>query len=334
VSASLVIQTSFLGDVVLTTPLLRRLSARGPVTVVTTVAAAALLDGHPAVHRLVPYDKRARDGGILGFVRLARALTTSEPDATAYLAQGSHRSGALARAAGYRRRVGFATSSGRAWYTDRVTTPPGMHHAERLWRLAGSDDPPPTGALRPSLSPQPDHDRAATALLEAHGLTGRSLVALAPGSIWGTKRWPHYPALAAALARAGRRVVVVGARDDAGLARAICDAVPGAIDATGQLTLLGTTALFRHCALVVSNDSLPLHLASAVDTPTVAIFGPTVPAFGFGPLATRHHVVERNDVPCRPCHRHGPATCPLGHFRCMQDLPASTVMAAVEGLLS
>ena len=86
--------------------------------------------------------------------------------------------------------------------------------------------------------------------------------------------------------------------------------------------------------MLVTNDSAPLHLASAMATPTVALFGPTVPTFGFGPLAPRHRVMETTGLDCRPCHAHGPATCPLGHFKCMRDLPAALVAAAVREMLA
>ncbi|MBL8982213.1 MAG: glycosyltransferase family 9 protein [Gemmatimonadetes bacterium] len=325
---SLVIQTSFLGDVVLTTPLLRRLAARGPVTVVTTAAAAPLLAGHPDVARLVPYDKRGADAGISGFVRLTRSIATNNPDAVAYLAQGSHRSGALARAAGYRTRVGFATSAGRLWYTESIDGLEGWHHAERLWRLGGNDRPPTPGDLQPTLVPSAADVEAAEAMLRGASASAGSLVALAPGSVWGTKRWPHYAELAAALAP--RRVAVVGAAADATIAAQVVGRAPNAIDATGKLPLLATAALLARCQAIVTNDSLPLHLASAMNTPTVAIFGPTVPGFGFGPLAARRAIVEHSDMPCRPCHSHGPPTCPLGHFRCMQELTVARVAAAVD----
>ena len=107
--ASLVIQTSFLGDAVLTTPLVAELASRGPVTLVETKAAAPLFANHPGVSRLVIYDKRGADAGVSGFTRLVRELRSPGADVVAYMAQGSHRSGALVRAAGYRERVGFAT---------------------------------------------------------------------------------------------------------------------------------------------------------------------------------------------------------------------------------
>jgi heptosyltransferase-2 len=130
-------------------------------------------------------------------------------------------------------------------------------------------------------------------------------------------------------------MVVIGAGGDAPLAAAIHAAVqerggPPVIDATGKLSLLGSAALLSRCAVLVTNDSAPLHLASAMNTPTVALFGPTIPAMGFGPLAERQHVLGREELTCRPCSAHGGLACPLGHWKCMQDISASSVAEQVE----
>lgn len=331
-TSSLVIQTSFLGDMVLTTPLLAEVAKRGSVDVVSTPAAAGLLANHPAVRRVIVYDKRGGDRGAGGVWRLARALARSGYDA-AYLAQGSMRSAALARLAGIPVRVGFATSSGRALYTQRVAYREERHHAERLLALAlGANAEPARDAIRPRLYPGPEEDRDVDELLRAVGWSAEPLIALAPGSVWGTKRWPAYAQLARELRSQGR-VVIVGGAADRELARAILDASADAIDATGRVSLLASAALIARCAVMVTNDSLPEHLASAVGTPTVAIFGPTVPAFGFGPLAPRAETIGLDALRCRPCDRHGPQRCPLGHWKCMREVSVATVAAAARRVM-
>lgn len=332
-SASLVIQTSFLGDVVLTTPLVAQLAARGTVDVVTTPAAAGVLANNPGIRRVVVYDKRGAHAGVRGLRSIAHDVHASSPDAIAYLAQGSVRSAALAFVAGYRRRVGFDTSAGRWLYTKRVAYRREQHHAERLWRLgAGDDAVADAAALQPRLYPGNAERETVDALIGQAGGTGEPLLALSPGSVWATKRWPYFVDLARRLTNIGR-LVVVGGGGDQSLARAIVDATRGAaIDATGRLSLLGSAELLRRCALLVTNDSAPQHLASAMGTPTVTIFGPTVPAFGFGPLAPRSIVAEHRNLECRPCHAHGPMQCPLGHWRCMRDLGVDVVAADVVRL--
>ena len=332
-SSSLVVQTSFLGDTVLSTPLLAQLANRGPVDVVTTPAAAALLANHPAVRTLIVYDKRGADRGLLGLWRLARRLKAAGYD-VAFLAQGSWRSAALALLAGVPNRIGFSTSAGRLLYTKRVAYRDDLHHAARLLMLARPNGREPTSAeLRPSLAPGAAEREAVDAFLRAHGVRGdEPLIAVAPGSVWATKRWPFYPQLAEALAEVAR-VVVVGSAADTPLAGAIVAAAPGALDATGQLSLLASAELVGRSRVLVTNDSAPMHLASAMGTPTVAIFGPTVPTFGFGPLAPRASVMGHDALPCRPCDRHGPQRCPLGHHRCMRELTPSAVAERTRALL-
>jgi heptosyltransferase-2 len=340
-ASSLVIQTSFLGDTVLTTPLIAELAKRGPVDVVTTPASAPLLANHPGIRSVIPYDKRKLERGVRGFVRLAWRLRGFRYDAV-YLAQGSLRSAALAMAAGVARRVGFASSAGRPLYTVKVEYREDLHHAARLLRLARPDAVPTPNEIRPRLYPGIPERGAVDRFLALHdALSDAPLVALAPASIWATKSWPYYADLARELAPHAR-VVVLGSADDAPLAAEVCaaaagiarDAAPGAVNAAGVLTLLGSAELIRRCNVLVTNDSAPQHLASAVDTPTITIFGPTVPAFGFGPLAKRSSTVGIETLACRPCDRHGPRRCPLGHWRCMREITPRDVAARVLDILS
>ncbi len=333
-SRSLVIQTSFLGDMILTTPLIRELARRGPVDVVATPANAGLLANNPHVRHVYRYDKRGAHAGARGFREVVRLAAADGASDIAYLAQGSVRSAALAAVAGYIERIGFETSAGRWLYTRRYPYRRDRHHAERLWSLAGhgGDESPEEGVLRPAVYPGDADEAAAQRLLDANAHAGEPLLAVAPGSVWATKRWPYYAALARRLTLLGR-VVVLGSEGDRELAQAIVGETFGsAIDATGQLSLLGSAALLRRARVLVTNDSAPLHLASAVDTPTVGLFGPTVPALGFGPLATARRVAEVPMLDCRPCDAHGPRDCPLTHWRCMRDLTVSDVLEAVESV--
>jgi heptosyltransferase-2 len=343
---ALVVQTSFLGDMVLTTPLIASLAERGPVDVVATPATAPLVAGNPAVRRVFTYDKAGADRGIGGLWRLSRSFRLAAPAASpargssagptpvAYLAQGSIRSAIVALLSGARERIGFSTSPGRALYTRTVLYRTDHHHAERLWSLGAAEGERPTPAqLRPRLFPSPADVAAVDELLAGRGWRGEPIVALAPGSIWGTKRWPHYEEVARRLAD-HVRVAIVGGPADSELARRVAEAAgPSAIDASGRLGLVASAELIRRAAVIVTNDSAPLHLASAMATPTVAIFGPTVPDFGFGPLAPSRAIAGHESLDCRPCHRHGPQRCPLGHWRCMREIDPTRVLDLTLGFL-
>jgi heptosyltransferase II len=328
---SLVIQTSFLGDVVLTTPLLTHLATLGPVDVVTTPAGGALLENHPAVRRVLRYDKRGAQSGLGGLRSLAAQLR-SESYGAAYLAQGSWRSAALAWMARIPMRIGFDTSDGALLYTEQVVYRSDLHHATRLLQLSPDD-----AALvepRPTLYPGDGDRNAVSALLASAPFGSAPFVALAPGSVWATKRWPGFAALIAQIP-GEYGVVAVGGVEDRELAREIVAQAPDRVlDATGRLPLLASAEMIGRAAGLITNDSLPQHLASAMGTPTVTIYGPTLPGFGFGPLAPRRAIVEHPPgLECRPCSAHGPQRCPRGHFRCMREISAATVSASLLPLI-
>lgn len=338
-TTSLVVQTSFLGDTVLTTPLLVELARRGPVDVVVTKASAPLLAHDPSVRHVIVFDKTGADRGADGLVRVARRIREiwrehgDDPRrAHAYLAQSSLRSAALALIARAAVRTGFDDAPGRFLYTARVPRRNTDHHAARLLSLA---DGLPASARNTPVTPRlypGDDDRIAVDTLLALQPSDLPLLALAPGSIWGTKRWPYYVDLAKALA-SRYRIAIIGGTDDADAARDIARAAgPDTINATGRLSILASAEIIRRAAILVTNDSLPQHLASAVGTPTVTIFGPTVPEFGFGPLAPRSMTLGVESLECRPCHIHGPRVCPLGHWRCMKELNVGRVESAVESI--
>lgn len=322
---TLVVQTAFLGDVLLASGLVTALAERyGPVDMLVTPAALPLVDTHPGVRDVLLYDKHRRDRGLEGWWRTVRRLRT-RAYRRAVLPHRSLRSAGLVRAAGIPERIGFGGSLAARSYTTRIPWPSTGHYADRLLALVA-------GAAREAsidLHLTEDDRATAYAWLAARGI-GDGFVAMAPGSIWGTKRWPGYPDLVRLLPG---RVVVLGGADDGPLAQTVVDAAPErVVDATGVFSLRESAAVLERAGVLITNDSAPLHLASATRTATVAVFGPTIPAFGFGPRAPQAAIVERA-LPCRPCSSHGPERCPLGHHRCMREIPATAVRDAIQQLI-
>jgi heptosyltransferase-2 len=234
-------------------------------------------------------------------------------------------------------RIGFASSTGRVLYTRQLPYKPDRHHAERLWSLSMSEcaDPPSPEQVRPRLYPSDEERRTIDFLLREAGSTEEPFVALAPGSAWGTKRWPYYVELAKRLSEHSR-IAIIGSKADEEIAAQITDSLPSrcVINAVGTLSLLASAELIGRAQAIVTNDSAPQHLASAMGTPTLTIFGPTVPEFGFGPLAERHAVAGHDGLSCRPCDRHGPQRCPLGHWRCMRELGPDYISSLLTEVLN
>jgi heptosyltransferase-2 len=324
---TLVLQTAYLGNVVLTTPLLSALAERhGAVDVIAQPVSAQILEGHPAVRAVIPYDKRGADRGWPGVRRLARELRR-RAYARAYLADQSWRAATLVFAARVPQRIGFAQSPAAKLYTRKVLRPLHGHESARIGALAGVPVGDPLPPISLGLGPA-DRDAAAARLAEWE--LG-DFVALAPGSVWEARRWPRFPELAAAI---GRPVLVIGGPADSGLAAEVVAAAPErAKSSVGSVPPRTAAALVERALALVTNDSAALHLAAAVGTPVVGLFGPTTPVLGFGPIGADDVVVGRDELLCRPCAQPGPAVCPLDHHRCMKELDVATVAGALASVL-
>ena len=205
--------------------------------------------------------------------------------------------------------------------------------AERYFAAAAGLDVVPDG-LPPEFFTTREAEREADAFLSEHGLgEKRTLIAFAPGAAHFTKRWPaeRWSALLRRI-RANADVVILGGTGDQDLASGIARAGEGrAASAAGRFSLTGTAALLKRSRALVSCDTGVLHLATAVGTPVVGLYGPTVEQFGFFPYRARATVLQR-ELACRPCSTHGGPKCPLGHHRCMTELSQEDVAAALASL--
>ena len=332
----LVVQTAFPGDVVLVLPLCQILRERLPGTAITAVtipAAEGLLAGHPAIDRVIVYDKRGADAGIRGLMRTAARIRAAGVDA-ALIPHRSLRSALLCRLAGIPVRIGFDRSAGRSLLTHTVPYVPTDHETERNCALAAPFGVAPRDPVLPRLYPSAADRLAVDAFMrlsfgEVPASRAHAFIAVAPGSVWNTKRWPEagFVSLVRSLLADRWRVVLVGGPGDRSLCARIRAAAadPGLADASGRLSLLESAELISRCAAIVSNDSAPMHLAVATGTPVLAIVGPTLPSFGFAPLGPRDRVVETTGLACRPCSIHGGTTCPTGTFDCMNRISAARV---------
>jgi heptosyltransferase II len=267
------VQTAYLGNVILTTPLLGVLAARyGPVDVVAQPTSAPVLEGHPAVHELVLYDKRGADRGWVGVRRLARNIR-KRAYARVYLADPSWRAATLVFAARVPQRVGFSQSRAAKLYTDKVLRPLHGHESARIAALAGIAVGDPLPPVWLGLTGE---DREAAGALLTEWQVG-DFVAVAPGSVWGARRWPNFPELAAAL---NRPVVVIGGPADATLAQQVVAAAPDRAHSAVGVPPRTSAALIERALALVTNDCAALHLAT--ERPWSGCSGPPRPRSGSG----------------------------------------------------
>jgi heptosyltransferase-2 len=329
----LVVQTAFIGDVVLTIPLLegvKILWAETALDVMVRPPADNLLETLPFVRNIWVYDKLGRDRGPTGFMKWQNCLFRQKYD-LAIVPHRSLRSGLLARLARIPVRLGFDRGGGRFMHTQKLPYHGYLHEIQRNLQLLS-----PFGPLPQVDPPVVLPSEADVQIVDAKvGWIENLTIALAPGSAWFTKRWPdaYYLALGRKLAASGCRVLLFGGKEDRELCRQIAAGIgPAAMDLSGALTLRQSVEALRRCALLVTNDSAPTHLGIAAGTRVLTLFGSTIPEYGFAPLGPRSKTLGI-EIYCRPCTDHGRRDCPQRHFRCLREITADRVLAEIRQML-
>lgn len=324
-----VIQTAFIGDVVLATPLFEAARAANPgdkVIVVVKKGCENLVENNPHVDEIIVWDKRDEHAGISGTFHLAKQLRERHIE-TVLIPHRSVRSGFTAWIAGIRRRIGFAKGGGRFFHTCRAPYRYGLHEVERNLMLAGAAGWETEG-FTPALFPD-DHDRAVVDRM----LDGiERFCVIAPGSVWPTKMWPEdsYLGVGPIFAGRGLTVVVSGGPDDREVCRRVAGGTPGALDACAKLTLRQSAELYRRAQFLLTGDTAPQHIAAAMGTRVFSLFGPTVKRFGFWPYSEHGVVIEDPNVDCRPCGAHGHIRCPEGTHDCMRRITPEQVVDIID----
>ncbi|MGD8376584.1 MAG: lipopolysaccharide heptosyltransferase II [Acidobacteriota bacterium] len=342
----LVRSTNWFGDVVMVSPALRALRRGFPdarLEVLARTSVASAYREHPLVDDVIQEERRSgsrRHEGIQGVWRLARELRTRRYDLAVIFPKSIGT--ALAPAlAGIPRRVGYPTAGRGFLLTHRVPLPERaaeMHHAEfflgpATWLGCPVDD-------RSLLFPVPEEERRkAEAFLRDHPIGGGARIAIHPGASRRERAWPaeRFAEVAGRLAAEGASILVLGAEADrAAAATVLRGAGARGIDAVGQGGISRMAALVARCDLFLGNDSGPMHIAAAMGTPTVSVFGPGVPwkTAPFVPADRRREVTR--SYPCAPCKQDFFRECdpaPSGKPWCLESIPVEEVLAAVRELL-
>lgn len=336
----LVVQTSFLGDTVLTLPLLSEIKRRypaGKLTLLCSPVAAELLASHGVIDDVIVDDKRHQDAGILGLWRKAKILEQKQ-FTLAISPHKSLRSALLLFLARIPHRIGFRQSKGAFLFHTLADRDLLVHDVERNLSILQALGIPTEACRRaidlPIAPASKEHMRQ---ILEAAGVDlNRTVIGINAGSVWPTKRWS--PDLFAALIRRLKQdvnceIVLFGGPEDhdtVATIQALCGTE--VVNLCGKTALHNLPAAVSACDLFITNDSGPMHIAVACGVPVVAIFCATTPALGFYPYTSKAVVVQKA-LDCRPCSSHGGRRCPLGTEDCIKLIRPEHVLQAAKQVL-
>ncbi|MDQ7051913.1 MAG: lipopolysaccharide heptosyltransferase II [candidate division KSB1 bacterium] len=329
----LLIRLSAIGDIILTTPLIRALRQRFPaawIDFITKSKYADLLRFHPAVSQIYEFP----DHGGLTDLRTARQWIREQRYDIILDLHRNVRSYALTwrqlhqpvpRLEKFAFRRFLLVKFGINCYREVVPV------YRRYLRVAGHLGVQNDGLGTELFIPGEIFAHVDRRLQEA-GLAVKRFFAIAPGAGFATKRWPieYFIELGRNLFQNGQVFCILGDRQDRPLAKQIRQALPEAVDFTGRLSLLDSAAVLSRARALITNDTGLMHMAEAVKTPVVALFGSTTRELSFFPMLPESEVIENPEILCRPCSHVGRHQCPKGHFLCMRSLEPKKVFAVLQ----
>jgi ADP-heptose:LPS heptosyltransferase len=325
----LVTRLNYLGDVVLSLPVVDALCAAGAeVDYLTREPAASLLRGDARIARVIGW----RDEGAAA-LRTLRELRSRRYRAVIDL-YTNPRSAWLSYFSGAALRVGGNRRGRRLLYTHRVDPPRALAVNEVFLRYLE-----PLGVGRAGATPVlrlSDAEReAAESLLMAAGARAGTAprIGVHPGGKWAVKRWPaaHFAELLRSLEHSGMRAVLFTGPDEVQATREVERMLGRDTVVLDALPVRTVAAVISRLDGMVACDGGIMHTAAAVGTPTVGIFGSAQPSVWFPYEALGAHRAAYIEVDCRPCHRH---VCPLGHTRCLNDLRPDRVRSVLDDVLA
>jgi heptosyltransferase-2 len=314
----LIIQTAFIGDVILATPVIEKIHKTYPecrIDFLLRKGNEGLLENHPFLRKVLIWDKK--QGKYAQLTALVKTIRAEEYDYVINL-QRFMTTGLITVLSGAVQTIGFSKNPLSLFFTKRYPHIIGnkgntTHEVDRnlslLKELTNSSD-----SVKPKLYPS-------SADFEKIRTEGK-YITISPTSVWYTKQYPLEKWVKVIdLIQPDYTIFLLGGKTDAKACEWIqSQSIHPHIEVkAGELSFLESAALMKNAEMNYVNDSAPMHLASATDAPVTAIFCSTIPAFGFGPLSTNSRVVETTEtLECRPCGLHGYKACPKGHFKCAE----------------
>jgi ADP-heptose:LPS heptosyltransferase len=319
----LIIQTAFLGDVILATSLVEKLHSFFPdseIHFLLKKGNETVLQNNPKLKKIWIFDKSEK---IKSISTLISSIRNENYDTVINL----HRffsSGLITAFSGAKRKIGFSKNPLSFFYTEKYEHLIGnnTHEIERNNQLIENltDKPPALPKLYPSAS---DYD-------VVKKYTQKPYICIAPASVWFTKQFPAHKWIELIKLLDSFEIYLLGAAQDKTLCEAIISKSRG-VNLAGEISLLQSAALMQNAEMNYVNDSAPLHIASAIGAKVTAIFCSTSPRFGFGPLLPDAKVIETSEVlTCKPCGLHGHKQCPQKHFKCAETIKTEILLENIH----
>ncbi len=331
----LVIQTAFLGDAILTLPMIQKLKEKFPhssIDVISIPATKEIFECSPYVDNVIPLDKKGKHKSILQLIRFAIQLKKNNYTIV-YSPHRSFRTSLLVLLLNVENSFGFDNASFSFLYKRSVRYDKTEHEVNRNLKLAGLKVENENWKILPEINASNEVEKRVNELLQD---ISKPLVTIAPGSVWQTKKYPeeYFEIITEYLIGKNYFVAFIGGQSDI----EICNRLfkknnASSINFAGRLNIIESVQLLRKSKLLLCNDSAPTHMGMAADIPVITLYCSTIPGFGFYPYNQKSISLSVDGLKCKPCGIHGKRECPINTFECGFKLSPDLVIKKIDQIL-
>ena len=327
----LLIQTAFPGDAVLTLPLIQEIAKTNPdskIDVIAIPSTGSIFESSPDVNEVFILDKRGEHKSLLSVIRFSFQLRKKYDKI--FSPHKSFRSSLIVLFSGCKDTIGFDRASMSFIYKTKVKYDKNSHEVRRNLSLLKEFNG--DWKINPVIQVRNKSEKLIKFIKD---LVGKKVIAIAPGSVWETKKYPeeHFLKIAEWFSKKDFQILFVGGPQEKDLCDLLTTRIEkNAINIAGEFSIPESVEIFKNCDLVISNDSAPTHMAVAAVTNIITIYCSTIPDFGFYPYTNKSIIISDNSLKCKPCGIHGHKSCPEKHFDCGNKLAPEIIIKKVESL--
>jgi heptosyltransferase-2 len=337
-SKILVIQTAFLGDAILTLPMiqvLKKKNSKSKLDVLAIPSTEGIFSASPYVDDVIVIDKRVKHKSIKGLNNFIKELR-KKSYSVIYSPHRSVRSAYITIRLGAKETFGFDNSSLKYAYKNIVKYKLTDHEIQRNLELIGENTEDKSWKISPEIVIDETEKKKVTDFLLSNKIDGE-FIAVAPGSVWETKRYPkeYFSEVLKSLIVKNEKIVLIGSENDKLLCEEISSNLNDSVEnLAGKFSVTETIHLLTEAKLLITNDSAPTHMGMCADIPVLTIYCSTIAGFGFYPYNNKSRYLSYDNLECKPCGIHGYRECPVKSFDCGYKLLPGDIIKEVEKMLS
>jgi heptosyltransferase-2 len=335
----LVIQTAFIGDAILTLPMIQKLKEMYPdceIDVIAIPSTRLIFSSSPSVNTVLILDKRGVQKNFINFVGFCRKIKQNKYTRI-YSPHRSFRSSLIVLFSGVTETYGFTRNSLKQVYKHLIEYKSSHHEVQRNISLTGEDTSGDKWKILPEIRITEETKNTADRFINELKTSGE-IIALSPGSVWNTKKYPfeYHSQVIEQLTNLNYFVILVGGNEDSELCKKLAESVSNKniISSAGKFSIVESVELLKRCCLLISNDSAPAHMGVCAGIPVLTLYCSTVAGFGFYPYNPGSAWVSFDDLFCKPCGIHGYDECPIKTFDCGFKLKPEHVVNKVKEMLN